>query len=136
MVGKEAHMNNEIQVSVRGFAGGEATLYQSEGKTPYCTFRVGASWMRGSGESRESVTEWFTVKTYAELANNCAVSIQKGTPVLVRGRLETETYASKDEPSHVRTALVIRADSVGIELGRGSAQYFKTPLPAEESASA
>lgn len=134
MVGKEALMNNEIQVSIRGYVGTDGALYESEGKTPYCNFRVGSSSKRGAGESREPVTEWFTVKAYGELAQNCALSIQKGTPVLVRGRLETETYLTKEEPSQSRTVMVVRADSIGIEIGKGSAQYFRSPLPAEESA--
>lgn len=126
-------MNNEISVSIRGFAGADAALIESDGRTPYCYFRVGSSSMRGPVENREPVTEWFTVKTYGELARNCALSVTKGTPVLVRGRFETDTYQLRDDPTQSRTVLVIKADSVGIEIGRGTAEYVRGPLAAEES---
>lgn len=126
-------MNNEIYVSVMGFAGADATLIENEGKKPYCYFRLGSTSWRGAGESRESTTQWFTVRTYGDLAKNCAASIQKGLPLLVRGRFEAETYQLKDDPSQSRTDQVIRADCVGVELGRGTVMYTRTPLVAEES---
>ncbi|WP_182354237.1 single-stranded DNA-binding protein [Flaviflexus huanghaiensis] len=124
-------MNNEISVSVMGFAGADAVLIENEGKKPYAYFRVGSTPWRGAGDVREQVTEWFTVRTYGELARNCAVSVRKGTPLLVRGRLETDTYQLKDDPTQMRKDLIIRADSVGVELGRGTATYTKN-LPVEE----
>lgn len=126
-------MNNEIYLSVMGFAGTDACLIESEGKKPYCYFRLGSTPWRGGGENKESATQWFTVRTYGELARNCAVSIAKGTPLLVRGRFESETYQLKDDPAQSRTDHVLRADSVGVELGRGTVTYTRTPLPAEES---
>lgn len=126
-------MNNEIYVSVMGFAGADATLIESEGKKAYCYFRLGSTSWHGAADNRESTTQWFTVRTYGELAKNCALSIQKGIPLLVRGRLESETYQRKDDPEQLRTDQVIRADSVGIELGRGTVTYTRTPLVAEES---
>ncbi|MBM9433077.1 single-stranded DNA-binding protein [Flaviflexus equikiangi] len=127
-------MNNEIYVSVMGFAGADAALIEREGNKPYSYFRLGSTSWRGGGDSREPVTQWFTIKTFGELARHCSSSIVKGTPVLVRGRLESETYQTKDDPSQSRTDQVIRADAVGVELGRGTVTYSRTPLMAEESA--
>ncbi|AZN29784.1 single-stranded DNA-binding protein [Flaviflexus salsibiostraticola] len=127
-------MNNEINVSVMGFAGADAALIENEGKKPYAYFRVGSTSWRGVGEAREQFTEWFTVRTYGELARNCAMSVQKGIPLLIRGRLETDTYQAKDDPAQTRKDLIIRADSVGVEIGRGTVAYTRNPPAAEESA--
>lgn len=127
-------MYNDIDVSVMGFAGADAALIETEGKKPYSYFRLGSTAWRAGAET-EGTTQWFTVRTYGELARNCAASIRRGTPVLVRGRLETQTYQPKDDPTQTRIDLIIRADSVGIELGRGTASYTRTPPAAEESAS-
>ena len=127
-------MNNEINVAVMGFAGNDPALFENEGKTPYCYFRLGSTSWRGIGEDRTSATQWFTVRTYGELAKNCAATIGKGTPLLIRGRLESETYQTKDDPAQSRTDQVIRADAVGVELGRGTVTYTRSPLAVEESA--
>jgi len=70
-------------------------------------------------------TEWFTVKTFGELATNVAESLHRGQPVLVRGRLQTETYTAKDSHDE-RLTLVIVADSVAIDLTYGTAKFVKT----------
>ena len=122
----ERRMMNDIEITIAGNLGAEPTFFDSEGKTPFAKFRVAATAYR-AGEER---TQWFTVKAFADLARNCAASLGKGLPVVVRGRLETETYESADNPGMTKTDLVIVANAVGVSLGRGTVSYEKNLAPA------
>lgn len=111
-------------MTLKGHIGNDPKYFESPGKTPYCTFRLAVR------TGKDGLTQWFTVKAFADLATNTAQSASKGMPVLVRGRLDTETYTTTDNPQVPRTDLVIRADSLGVELSKGTVSYEKNPVPS------
>lgn len=114
---------NDIRITVQGNLGADPQFFESEGKTPFAKFRLGSTAYRGGDES----TQWFTVKAFKDLAKNCAASLEKGSPVLVRGRLESEEY---DVDGVTKVDQVIRADAIGVDLRRGTVSYEKNPTPA------
>lgn len=75
-------------------------------------------------EWRDRKTEFVKVQVRrSSLVNNLRQSVQKGMPVIVRGRLGTATW--KDSNEVERHDLVLHADSVGVELTFGSVTYSK-----------
>lgn len=121
-------MSNETIVTIRGNVAADPKMFKGEGKTPFAALRVASTprrFNRGSEKMEDGPTEWFTVKTFGELATNVAESLHRGQPVLVRGRLQTETYTAKDSHDE-RLTLVIVADSVAIDLTYGTAKFVKT----------
>ncbi len=128
-------MSNEIEITVRGNAGSDPTLYEGQNGGVVVRFTVAVSATRRNGEDGTFVTtepQWFTVKAFGALARNVAQSVAKGTPVLVRGELITEYW--RDPEGVEKSSQVLRADSIGIELHNGIAQYTKlvrnSPLAA------
>ena len=118
-------MSNETQVTVRGFVGKTPTLLISPRGTKYTRFRLGTTPRvrdAATGEWRDGATDWFTVKVWKDFAENVATSLEKGTPVIVRGNLAVDTWTSDGQE---RTTVVIAADSVGIELNTGTAHFTK-----------
>lgn len=105
---------NDIHTTINGHVGTDPKLFDS-GKVPMASMRVGVtSW----SQSRDSHTEWLTVKTFGQLAHNVADTIRTGHPILARGRIVTETY---DMDGQERTRLVLVADALGVELSRATA---------------
>lgn len=51
------------------------------------------------GEWVDGTTTWMSVHVYGRLADNCHVSLRKGDPVMVTGRLRTRSWID-DEGSH------------------------------------
>lgn len=109
---------NDTYITINGHVGNAPKYFESQGKTPFVSFRLGST----SWHNQVSATEWYTVKAFGNLARNIAESIQKGHPILARGRLVTETYEAAEGE---KTDLVVIADAVGMEMSRGVASFAK-----------
>lgn len=118
-------MSNEIELTIRGNAGGKPALYEGANGGVAVRFTVAVSARRRMEDGQYVNTEpqWFPVKAFGFLGRNVAQCVDRGTPVLVRGELVTEHW--KNAEGQDRTSQVVRADSVGIELHNGIAHYIK-----------
>jgi len=92
--------------------------------TPRRQDRVTGAWSDGE-------TLWFSVTVWRTLAEHCAGSLDKGDRVVVTGRLTVHSWET--DTGEKRNGLEIEATSVGLDLGRGRAQYVKdAPLVVTE----
>jgi len=116
-------MSNEIDVTVKGWLAWEPRLTETTRGIPQVKFRVGSTPRRRdavTGQWNDGPTEWFDVIAYRDLAENAALSLRKGTPVVVRGRLEFRQWDRDGKPYSTNQ---IVADAIGVELSRGAATY-------------
>jgi single-strand DNA-binding protein len=119
-------MSNEIQITVRGWMGSDPVRHVGPTGVTLAMFRVGSTPRlrdRATGEFRDGETQWFTVKAWRELAENVVHTLKKGMPVILRGTLRTETWQSENGE---RSANVISVDSIGPDLGTGTANFVRT----------
>lgn len=117
--------SNAIVTTVVGWAA-TAPREIHAGRTPYTSFRLATTprhFDRAQGVWVEGRTEWLTVKVFRDTALNVAVSICKGQPVIVTGRLKTEEWQGENG---TRSGLVIEASALGHDLTRGRATFVKT----------
>lgn len=107
------------------------------GKVPYTSFRMATAeryYDKAKGAWVEGRTEWLTVKVFRDMALNVAVSVCKGQPLVVYGRLKTEEWVGEHGP---RTGLVLEAAALGHDLTRGRATFVRTQRrPADDSEAA
>jgi single-strand DNA-binding protein len=98
-----------------------------EGATvPWVLFRVASTpstWDQASRSWRDLPTTWMSVKAFRQLAQNAADSLSVGDPVVVIGRLRTETWTSKD--GELRESTVLDATLVAHDLTRGVTRFRK-----------
>ena len=90
-------------------------------------FRVAATQRRFDAASQSFVdgaSLFVDVECWNELGGNVAHSVSKGDPVIVRGVLRTDEWET-ETGRRIRT--VLRAQAVGLDLGRGTAEFRKTP---------
>jgi single-strand DNA-binding protein len=122
--------NGTLDITVTGWVGSDVTtLPAQDGRAAYTTFRLGSTrrwWNRATGAWQDSQTEWFQVKAWRALAVNAGLSLRKGVPVVVQGRLSTREW--QDVGGAVRTSLVLEATSVGIDLSYGTVGPFQRTL--------
>jgi single-strand DNA-binding protein len=78
---------------------------------------------RGSDEWEES-TSFFDVVCWRDLAENVALSLVKGSRVVVAGRLEQRTWETEDGDRRSRVELV--AEDVGASLRFATAEITRT----------
>ncbi|AEI12715.1 single-stranded DNA-binding protein [Cellulomonas gilvus] len=122
--------NGTLDLTVTGWVGSDVTtLPAQDGRAAYTTFRLGSTrrwWNRATNAWQDSQTEWFQVKAWRTLAVNAGLSLKKGVPVVVQGRLATREW--QDEHGAVRTTLVLEATAIGLDLSYGTVGQFQRTL--------
>jgi single-strand DNA-binding protein len=118
---------NEAHVSLTGYVATEPrTRAVSEG-VQNLSMRVAWTprWLdRATGEWTDGGTSYATVTCWRKLADNAAVCLRKGDPVLVKGRLSVRSY--EDKQGVQRVQVDVDATSIGHDLGRGVAMFRRT----------
>jgi single-strand DNA-binding protein len=121
---------NETYVTLRGWLGADVR-HRLAGDTPVAEFRLGVTprWFDSKrSEWVDAPTQWYTVKAWRHLADNCRDSLRRADPVVVHGRLSQSTWF-KDGVE--RTSLEVTAVSVGHDLSLGTSQ-FRRALPKRD----
>ena len=115
---------NDTFVTFRGWVGSDVRLRVAR-DVSVATFRVGATpRLKKDGEWVDGETTWYTVTAWRQLAENLAYSVRKGDPVIVHGRLRTETWTPEEGPSS--TTMQVEAMLLGHDLTRGITNFAKT----------
>lgn len=120
-------------ISVTGNVATEVRFTTTQDGTPLATFRMAATerkfdkltsrWIDGD-------VTWFSVSMWRSLAENVAVSIRKGDPVFVVGRL---TLREWEREGKTGTSLDINAELVGHDLNRGTATFERIRKATSET---
>ncbi len=117
--------NNGLIVTVVGWAATKPREVNGDG-VPFTSFRVATTpryFDKGQGAWADGRTEWLTVKVFRDVALNVAVSINKGDPVVVHGKLRTEEWQGENGS---RSGMVVEASALGHDLTRGRSVFART----------
>lgn len=87
---------------------------------------------RNTGEYSDGTTTFYDVECWNRLAHNATVSLHKGDPVVVTGRLSVETWQGQDGGR--RQSVIITASAVGHDLARGTALFERQQQAPVQSA--
>lgn len=123
-------MSNDNVLTFHGHVGTPVALREGAA-VPWVLFRVGSTpthWDQASRSWRELPTTWLSVKAFRQLAQNAADSLEVGDPVVVIGRLRTETWTTKEGES--RESLVVEATLIAHDLCRGVTRFRKVDRQA------
>jgi single-strand DNA-binding protein len=91
--------------------------YTNQGGTAVATFSVASSRnVRQSDETWKEETEWFRCVAWRDLAERAKTRLQKGSHVLIEGRLQTREWDDNQGQKH-RTTEVIVNDIITLESG-------------------
>ena len=129
-------MVNEAQVSLTGYVATQPSFWTTSSGAPKVTMRV--AWTprytdRNTGEWTDGHTSYVTVICWRKLADNVALCVRKGDPVVVKGRLSIRPYEKDGMP---RIVVEVDASSVGHDMSRGAAHFQRTKrAPGETAAS-
>jgi single-strand DNA-binding protein len=134
---------NDTIVTFHGWAGSDVR-HRTARDVSVATFRVGSTpRLKKDGEWVDGETTWYTVTAWRTLADHVRDSVRKGDPLIVHGRLRTETWEPEEGGSS--TTLQVEASLVGHDLTRGISHFIKqrserpaadVDEPAEEAAGA
>ena len=123
-------MINDAQVNLAGYVATEPKFRKVAGDTSSVKLRVAYTARRRdreTGEWTDGPTSFVNIQCWRTLAENVHMSVHKGEPVLVMGRLQIRRF--EDAGGAQRTAVEIEAMSVGHDLARGVAKFSRTRWP-------
>lgn len=121
---------NETMVTLQGWLGGDVTVRQA-GEASVASFRVACTprrYQRKTDEWVDADTQWYTVKAWRGLGENCERSLRRGDPVVVYGRLNAQTWTNT--AGIEVTSMEVEAVLVGHDLNRGHSEFTRTPAGA------
>ena len=120
-------MMNEAHISLTGYVASEPRIKTIREGLQNLSMRVAWTprWLdRATGEWADGNTSYVTVTCWRKLAENAAVCLRKGDPVVVKGRLSVRSY--DDKQGVPRTQVDVDANSIGHDLCRGVALFQRT----------
>jgi single-strand DNA-binding protein len=120
-------MMNEAHISLTGYVASEPKIKTIRDGLQNLSMRVAWTprWLdRATGEWADGNTSYVTVTCWRKLADNAAVCLRKGDPVVVKGRLSVRSY--DDKQGVPRTQVDVDASSIGHDLCRGVALFQRT----------
>ena len=130
-------MIHEAQVHLAGYVATEPKFKKVAGDTSSVRLRVAYTARRRdkeTGEWSDGPTSFVNIQCWRTLADNVSMSVHKGEPVLIMGRLQIRRF--EDAEGAPRTAVEVEASSVGHDLTRGVAQFSRTRWPMPSAAGA
>lgn len=129
-------MSNGNHVSIVGNLTRDPELRFTPSGQATATFGVAVNrrWQNRQTNEWEEATSFFDVVCWAQLAENAAQSLTKGTRVLVSGRLDQRSW---ETPEHERRSKIeITADEVAPSLRYATASITKNERRTPEAAGA
>ena len=133
-------MAGETYLTVSGNLTAAPKTGMSRGGVPWTRMRVASSsrvFDRQASEWRDGETLFLEVSCWRRLAENVALTLDRGDRVLIFGRLRQRSYEDQQGVRHTVTEM--DADAIGPDLGRAPAKLLRTtaatqPEPAVEFA--
>ena len=114
---------NDTLITFHGWAGSDVR-HRTARDVSVATVRVASTpRIKRDGEWVDGETTWYSVTAWRTLADHLHASVRKGDPVIVHGRLRTETWQGQDGTP--ATTLHVDASLVGHDLSRGMSHFIK-----------
>jgi single-strand DNA-binding protein len=118
---------NETFVTFHGWAG-SGVRHRVAKDVSVATVRVAVTpRVKKDGAWVDGETTWYSVTAWRTLADHLRDSVRKGDPVIVHGRLRTETWTP--EEGAASTTLHVDASLIGHDLTRGISHFIKQQRP-------
>jgi single-strand DNA-binding protein len=128
---------NDVDVTVVGHVGAKPELYQASSGVRWTSVRVASTRrLRDSNDTwTDGPTMWFTVRVFGDKAKNVVDSLDKGTPVVVKGRLAVDEYEARTreagpdgefvEVAKQRWSQVVENATIGVDCTRGVVRFTR-----------
>jgi single-strand DNA-binding protein len=116
-------MPNYNKVILMGHLGADPELRYTQNGSPVSSFRlaINRKW-KGKDNSQHEETTWTNVTVWGPQAESVAKYLNKGSPVMIDGRLNYRTW--QDKEGNNRSSLEVTAESVTF-LARGDKEEQK-----------
>jgi single-strand DNA-binding protein len=122
---------NDIITTVVGNAVTDVSLRTTSSGASVASFRIASNSRRFDKTTKSWVEQepsYLSITAWSQLAENVALSIHKGQPIVVTGKLKVRQWQDGEKSG---TAVEIDAQSIGHDLNRGTSDFTKVKRVSE-----
>lgn len=96
------------QVTILGNTGRDVELRYTPQGTPVANFSVASNTTRNTPRGQEKKTDWYNVTAFGKQAETLAKYLQKGSQILVRGKLSLSAWETRNGESRVNADVALQ----------------------------
>ena len=122
---------NDIITTVIGNAVTDVSLRVTSSGTSVASFRIASNSRRFDKSTNSWIDQepsYLSITAWSQLAENVALSVHKGQPLLVTGKLKVRQWQDADKSG---TNVEIDAIAIGHDLNRGTSEFTKVKRVSE-----
>lgn len=95
-------------ITILGNTGRDVELRYTPQGTPVANFSIASNTVRNTPNGKEKKTDWFNVSAFGKQAETLAKYLNKGSQILVRGKLTFNPWLSRDGEARVSADVVLQ----------------------------
>jgi single-strand DNA-binding protein len=122
---------NDIITTVIGNAVTDVSLRVTSSGTSVASFRIASNSRRFDKSTSSWIDQepsYLSITAWSQLAENVALSVHKGQPLVVSGKLKVRQWQDADKSG---TNVEIDATAIGHDLNRGTSEFTKVKRVSE-----
>ena len=122
---------NDIITTVIGNAVTDVSLRVTSSGTGVASFRIASNSRRFDKSTNSWIDQepsYLSITAWSQLAENVALSVHKGQPLVVTGKLKVRQWQDADKSG---TNVEIDAIAIGHDLNRGTSEFTKVKRVSE-----
>ena len=122
---------NDIITTVIGNAVTDVSLRVTSSGTSVASFRIASNSRRFDKSTSSWIDQepsYLSITSWSQLAENVALSVHKGQPLVVTGKLKVRQWQDADKSG---TNVEIDAVAIGHDLNRGTSEFTKVKRVSE-----
>src|ERR1044071_4318560 len=95
-------------ITIFGNTGRDVELRYTPQGTAVANFSVASNTVRNTPEGPQKKTDWYNVSAFGQQAETLATYLQKGSQILVRGRLSLSAWQTRDGEPRVNADVILQ----------------------------
>jgi single-strand DNA-binding protein len=95
-------------ITILGNTGRDVELRYTPQGTPVANFSIASNTVRNTRDGQQKKTDWFNVSAFGKQAETLAKYLNKGSQILVRGKLTFNPWLSRDGEARVSADVVLQ----------------------------
>ena len=95
-------------ITILGNTGRDVELRYTPNGTPVANFSIASNTVRNTRDGQQKKTDWFNVSAFGKQAETLAKYLNKGSQILVRGKLTFNPWLSRDGEARVSADVTLQ----------------------------
>ena len=123
-------------ITILGNTGRDVELRYTPQGTPVANFSIASNTVRNTRDGQQKKTDWFNVSAFGKQAETLAKYLNKGSQILVRGKLTFNPWLSRDGEARVSADVTLQDfEFAGSNSAKSVGETAEQTVSAKQNAS-